>query len=153
SFLHRSEGPDERAFWVNMFEAGADEATVVEGFLNSPEYQTAHASDTLFVQDLYVDIFGRQGTSDEVAKAQAQLTWGTTRTGLIALFVHSDEANRLAVQSFYAAYLHRYAPLDTLSSYHVNRLNGGASLGADQANVLGDSFYHEFFDDGTATVS
>src|SRR5207253_3707686 len=123
-----------------------------EGFLNSPEYQAAHASDALFVQDLYVDLLGRQGTSAELANVQAQFGLGATRAGLIDLFVHSGEENQLAVLGFYAAYLHRSSLADALSGNTVTRLNNGESLGSVQASIFGDSVFHEFFDDGAATV-
>jgi hypothetical protein len=152
SFLHRTESASERQNWVNVFLAGETETDVVEGFINSAEYQSEHGGDAAFAQGLYVDVLGRQGSNNELSAVRAQLSSGASRAGLIDLFVHSNEANRQAVLGFYAAYLHRSGLADPGSAFWVNLLNGGAALGSVQANLLGDSPFHEFFNDGAATV-
>jgi len=150
TFLHRSERPDERAYWVAQFAAGADEVAVVEGFLNSQEYQLAHASDSSFVGALYVDVLGRFGSSSELTAAEMALNSGVTRSALADMFVRSDEAYRLALTSFYGAYLHR-AP-DAGSAFWLDQLHSGQTLGAVQAGILGDPGFAEFYNAGAATV-
>ena len=46
-------------YWVDAFLNGAGEVDVIQGFLTSPEYQAAHATDTSFVNALYSQVLGR----------------------------------------------------------------------------------------------
>jgi Domain of unknown function (DUF4214) len=123
---------------------------VVEGFLNSPEYQLAHAGDSSFVRDLYFSVLGRFGSAAELTAAEADLGGGVSRPALARRFVRSDEAYQLAVAAFYGAYLHR-AP-DAGLAFWVGTLRGGRSPEAVQAAMLGDPTFAEFFKDGGETV-
>jgi hypothetical protein len=147
TFLHRTPAAGDRAFWINTFLQGATETAVVESFLNSAEYQAAHASDANFAQDVYFQILGRAPSSAEAAAAPSQ-----PRGQIIDVLLHSDEANKLAVQGFYAAYLHRNSNTDPNVIYWYNTLAAGASLGSVQGGIVGDLFFGEFFKDGMATV-
>src|SRR5262249_42680637 len=89
TFLRRDETPPERDFWVSRFAEGDDEQTVVEGFLNSPEYQLAHDGDSSFVRDLYFSVLGRFGSASELAAAAADLGGGVSRPALARRFVRS----------------------------------------------------------------
>jgi Domain of unknown function (DUF4214)/SdrD B-like domain len=153
NFLHRTASASERDYWVHAFLAGSSETTELESFLNSTEFSGSQLSDSLFVQNLYASILGRSGTSDEMANLQAQLAGGTTRGQLINEFLLSPEENKLAILGFYAAYLHRSATADPRSAFWKNVLMAGTALGTVQAGILGDASYHEFFNDGAASVS
>ena len=113
NFLGRSESQAEQQYWVNVFlYTGASETTVIAGFLNSTEYQAKHANDAVFIQGLYTDVLGRQATTAEQASVQMELDNGMTRAQLITATLALPEADQLAVEGFYAAYLHRSASTD-----------------------------------------
>jgi hypothetical protein len=105
-FLHRAPDPTSVS-WVNELLSGVSEETVVEGILDSPEYQAAHVDSTVFINDLYTDVLGRQGESTSVAGWLAAAASGTSREAIVAGFVQSTEAIDQVVDSFYTAYLHR----------------------------------------------
>jgi hypothetical protein len=107
-FLHRAPDPSSTV-WVNELLAGVSEETITEDFLDSPEYQAANQDSTQFVENLYLDVLGRQGDSSEVAGWLTALASGTSRESVVASFVQSTEAIDQVVDSFYTAYLHRQA--------------------------------------------
>jgi Domain of unknown function (DUF4214) len=127
-FLHRAPDPTS-AFWVNSLMAGVSEEKVVEAFLDSSEYQTAHQDSTTFITDLYLDVLGRQGDTPGVASWHAALASGVSREAIAAYFVESAEADDQIVDSDYTAFLHRQREQGTSQGW-VNILeapNGSAS--------------------------
>jgi hypothetical protein len=152
TLLHRTEAPSERTAWITNFANGATEADIVEDFMNSSEYQTAHASDASFAAALYTDILGRTGSSTDIMAVETELANHTfTRAQLIHGYVHSDEAYRDAVSSFFAAFLHRDVSQDPGLATWMNKLKSGESLGQVEAEILADPGA-EFYNDGAATV-
>ena len=149
-FLNRSENTTEQAYWVKLFQAGADENTVVQDILSSAEYQAEHATDANFVQSLYSNILGRAASATELSAVEALLANGVSRQVLTQEFLQSTEADILALAGFFTAYLHR--SLDAGASYFIALLQSGQSLGAIQSLILGDPTVAEFYYDGAATV-
>jgi SdrD B-like domain/Domain of unknown function (DUF4214) len=152
NFLHRAPSPAERAFMIDMYLKGATETAVVENFLNSADYQAAHPGNDQFAQSVYADLLGRTPSTTEAAAVQSQLQAGKARAQLVDTLLHTDEANKLAVQGFYAAYLHRNSSADPNSVYWTNTLATGVSLGDVQGGVVGDLYFGEFFKAGATTV-
>ena len=140
-FLHRAPDPTS-AIWVNELQAGVPEAKVVEGFLDSAEYQSEHQDATLFVRDLYIDVLGRQGESAGLASWQSALTSGDSREAIVAAFVESVEADDQMVQSFYQAFLHRPREQGTTSTHWVTMLESPSGSAAEaQAGILASAEY------------
>jgi hypothetical protein len=114
-YLGRPSDAFGRPYWVNLFLGGADEATVVQGFLTSPEYLSQHATNTAFVDSLYSNLLGRPAQSGEDAYWVHQLNGTTSQATVIQGFLASDGFETLAVDAFYSAYLHRAAGPSELS--------------------------------------
>ena len=128
-FLHRAPDPTS-IFWVNALLSGVSEETIAEAFLDSPEYQASHQDPTLFIEDLYHDVLGRQGESSGVTAWQSALASGTSREAVVAAFVESAEAIEQIVTSDYVAFLRRPRELGNTSDFWVSMLeapNGSAT--------------------------
>ncbi|MBR6959704.1 MAG: DUF4214 domain-containing protein, partial [Clostridiales bacterium] len=77
---------------VNMILTGeADIDTVVRGFLNSAEFEARDLSDDAFIMVLYIVMFNRVPSADELNNWTAALAAGTTRTQVIDAFLNSAE--------------------------------------------------------------
>jgi Ca2+-binding RTX toxin-like protein len=113
TFLKRLADAAGRAFWVNALLAGVSEATVVVAFVTSAEYTSSHPDNRSYVVGLYTDILGRPAggvTEAELAGWLQLLGSGIVdRAGLALLFLSSDEAYLLAVNSLYLGFLERTA--------------------------------------------
>jgi hypothetical protein len=101
TFLHRTSDPAGRAGWVNAFLSGADEASVISGFLTSGEYLAAHASNASFVKGLYTDLLGRTPSATEELGWEQALQSGTTRGAMAGAFVNSPEEDLRVVDLLY----------------------------------------------------
>jgi fibronectin-binding autotransporter adhesin len=148
-FLHRAPDPGS-ATWVNDLLSGVSEEDVVEGILDSPEYQSAHQDSTQFVQDLYIDVLGRQGESSGVSGWLTALASGTSREAVVAAFVQSTEAIDQVVDSFYTAYLHRQ-PEPVTSDIWVTMLEQPDGSASDVATGILSS--PEFEQDATIPMN
>jgi hypothetical protein len=115
NYLGRPSDAMGREFWVNDFLSGADEATVVQAFLTSPEYLSLNATNDAFVQSLYANLLGRPAQAGEDAYWVNQLNGNTSQATVIQAFLASDEFETLAVDAFYSAYLHRAASASDLT--------------------------------------
>jgi hypothetical protein len=63
-YLGRMPAPSEVGFWVNVFESGESNETVIAGFISSPEYFKGHSDDTAdWLYDAYEAILGRAPNS------------------------------------------------------------------------------------------
>jgi hypothetical protein len=149
TFLGRAatDDPTSQA-WVDLLQETGDETVVIKGILTSAEYTAKHASDQDFVSDLYFRLLGRVADADGVASWVNQLGAGLSRADAVDRFLHSREAAGLAVQSLYAAFLHRTA--DPTSETWVTQLTSGAlTYGRMAASFLAGS---EFFLGAALTV-
>ena len=106
-FLGRGADPQGLGFWVQQLQSGVDETAIVFSFLLSPE--ELQASNTVFIQRLYLGALSRPASSSDLTYWVGQLQSGVTRQQVAADFVFSGEAAGLAVDSDYGAYLQRAA--------------------------------------------
>ncbi len=58
SILGSAPATTEISFWVGKMQAGLDATGLALTFLNSGEFNTAHATNASFVQAAYIDLFG-----------------------------------------------------------------------------------------------
>jgi|GEM_PF-1049815 len=152
TYLHRAADAGGRQIWVNAFLAGQDETAVVTGILSSAEFQSAHPGDDAFVRELYLDILGRSAADTELSGWEQALAAGTSRAQVIDLFVHSDEAVRLAFGGFYSTDLHR--AVDSGAEPEIDQLrNGSLTFGQATVIILSDPVANEFFNNAAATVA
>ena len=148
-FLDRS--PDATSgYWVNALMSGASEEAVAEAFLDSPEYQAAHADSTSFVTDLYIDVLGRQGDSSGISSWQAALVAGVSREAIVADFVESSEANDEIVNSFYTAFLHRQPEQGTSVAWNDMLAATNGSATDVEVGILSST---EFDEDATTPLT
>jgi hypothetical protein len=107
SYLHRTPTPAEQGYWVSVFEGGASETHVQQAILSSPEYQSAHASDSDFLSGLYHDVLGRSPDSPGEAVLEQVLQSEQGRPGVISLVLTSGEKIRNDLDGFYSTFLNR----------------------------------------------
>jgi hypothetical protein len=142
-FLHRAADAGS-IVWTDELMAGVSEANVVQGILDSPEYQSAHLTPYLFVSDLYIDVLGRQGSASEIAAWQSALASGMSRQALVASIVGSTEAVDQVVESDYAAYLHRQPDANDLSTWtSIIDAPGGSASDVTVDILASDEFYQD----------
>jgi hypothetical protein len=82
--------------WTNVLEQGASLSSVVQGFMNSAEYQNLHAGMTSaqFIDSLYVNALGRHAEPSGLQGWMDALTGGTSQTTVAAGIVESLEAQQ-----------------------------------------------------------
>jgi hypothetical protein len=110
SLLGRAPGAGEAQGWVNALAQGLTEEQLIAGFLASPEYYNRVAQGSInpngaFVQSLYLNLLGRQGSATEVAGWVSFLN-SAGPAGLSAVaqgFVNSAEFRAIQVQAMYGA--------------------------------------------------
>jgi hypothetical protein len=79
AFLGRAASPDEVASWVNAFESGVSNESVVAGFAGSPEYYANHQNNPgIWLTAIYNDILGRNPDPDGFRMWYAALTEQTS---------------------------------------------------------------------------
>jgi hypothetical protein len=96
---------------------------VIKGILTSAEYTASHTTDQAFLSDLYSNLMGRAADAGGASYWEQQLAAGVSRVAVVDGFLHSREADQLAVDSYYAAFLHRSG--DPLQEVWVSQLIGG----------------------------
>jgi hypothetical protein len=106
-FLRRTPNPSETVGWVNVFLAGASENDIELAFLNSPEYQAAHADSASFVTGLYNDVLGRAPSANEAAGWEQALASGMSRSAVAIIFLTSAEYDLRVLDAFYGRLLDR----------------------------------------------
>jgi hypothetical protein len=124
------------------------EAQVVQGIMDSPEYQNEH-SDSTFVQDLYFNVLGR-ATSSEVSSGVTALNGGETRDTLESSVINGSESLLKQIDGIFAAAFHRLQT-DPNTTYQ-QELVQGVSASLVEAGILSDPL-DEFFGLAQASVS
>jgi hypothetical protein len=155
TFLHRdlaAQADPSAGYWLNQLLSGAGEAAVVQGILDSPEYQAAHVDDVVLVRDLYIQVLGRAAGDAEVNQWVGMLNAGAKRSAVERLVLLSQESSQRQVNGFYVAWLHHLPPAG--DNLWVDRLSSGLqSAGEVTASILGDPFSQEFYLLGKASVT
>ena len=140
-YLGRSESPAEQLIWVNQLLSGQSENNVVLQFLNSPEYSQLHTSNADFVNALYAQVLGRLADPNGFNAFFDLLNAGAaTRAFVAAEILFSNEANFLAINSYYFAALARQGSLPEIESW-LQDANGGLPLGNIAQDFLGSDEY------------
>ena len=82
--------------WTDALKHGASLDSVVQGFMNSPEYQNSHAGMTSsqLIDSLYVNALGRHAEPAGLQGWMNALTHGTSQTTVAAGIVESLEAQQ-----------------------------------------------------------
>jgi hypothetical protein len=135
-YLNRLADSAGAQFWTNFLGAGGSLEQLAEGLLSSDEYFASHGSTNQgFVQGLYLDVFIRRPSEEELNSWLAQLNSGQSRFSVTAAFLNSQEYRTALVQAYYGSYLLR--PADDGMATWVSALNSGASDQLVLAAILG----------------
>jgi hypothetical protein len=145
TLLHRTADP-LAIYWVDLLTSGVSEAAVVQGILDSQEFQSEHADNASFAQDVYFDVLGRLPSSSELTATENLLAAGFSRSSEEAVVINSLESAQRQVTGFYAAFFHRL-PNNNDDSGWVQELLGGVSAARVEASILSDPIFQEFFRD------
>jgi hypothetical protein len=124
SILGRAPATTEVSFWVGKMQAGLDATGLALAFLNSGEFNTAHATNASFVQAAYIDLFGREVDMVGLAYWTQQLNSGTSRSSVAGAFMNSDELYERAVDNFYEDFFGRAGDSFGLGTW-VDELQAG----------------------------
>ena len=91
--------------WTNLLKQGASLDSVVQGFMNSAEYQNSHAgmTDAQFIDSLYVNALGRHAEPSGLQGWMNALTGGTSQVA--AGIVESLEAQQHHLSQIEAGWL------------------------------------------------
>jgi hypothetical protein len=135
--LGRTPEGNALVYWTNFLLNGGSELNFKAALLASPEYQSLHASDTLFVQSLYTDILGRSAdTGGENFWVQALPTSG--HAGVVNALLRSPESYRRLINDAYQTFLGRQVD-NSSADYWLAQLNSGAITFTDLFAKIADS--------------
>ena len=140
-YLGRTESPAEQLIWVNQLVSGQSENNVVLQFLNSPEYSQLHTSNADFVNALYAQVLGRLADPNGFNVFFDLLNAGAATRAFVATdILFSNEANFLAINSYYLAALARQGSATEIEAW-LQVANGGLPLGNIAQDFLGSDEY------------
>lgn len=137
TFLNRPANDPGSFFWVNLLMNTQNETNVIAGIMSSNEYTATHVSNAVFASDLYVRLFGRAADTG-VAGWEALLNSGVSRAVVVNSFLRSQESAALAVDSFFAAYLHRPGDANGRAAW-LNALASGMTFSQVVVGFLGST--------------
>ena len=140
-FLKRDSEPVGLNFHVARLQSGVDEATVMTGFVLSPEF-AGQNNNTSFVNLMYFAVLGRQAEASGFNSWKFQLDSGNlSREQVVNGFLRSGEGIGRVVQSYFQSYLKH--PADPSGSgFFTNLIVAGNTFGSVAAKILAsDDFY------------
>ena len=117
--LNRNADPVGLAGFVKFMQSGGTVEQVTLDILNSTEYSNLQSSNTMFVQSLYTNLLGRNGSPSEVA-GWLNLIPSLSRLGVASSFLTSVEYRADEVQQLYGFPV---APAGSLPSQLPNLLH------------------------------
>jgi uncharacterized repeat protein (TIGR01451 family) len=103
--------PASRAYWVSVFDNGANELAVVQMMVSSAAYQTLHPDNVSFVSALYGDLLGRNIDGASLTYWTGLLQSGVSRSTVIGAILNSDESLLRIIDTSYVNILHRGADM------------------------------------------
>lgn len=138
-YLNRAPDPQGLAYWENQLLSGVPEEQVMVGFVSSPEFFTdADSANAVFVQDLYLDLLGRQPAATEQAAWVVQINNGMSRADVADSLVDSMEFRVVEVGQIYDWVLARSADPGGLQ-YWSTLPSGGSWLRSASLGILSSS--------------
>lgn len=98
AFLERNAEEAGYLDWYNQLRNGASVLDIVKGFMYSEEYMGMNKSDAEKIQDLYQSLFGRNGSTEEIAFWLEKIVRdGLSWDDVISGFVNSQEFAQSAI--------------------------------------------------------
>jgi Domain of unknown function (DUF4214) len=111
------------AFFLNQFQTGGNEISVQRNIILTPEFVGGSTSPTVYVNNLYTNLLGRQ-PDQFAAQWITSLQMGQTRIGVAQLFLTGSEAITDVVTTYYANIFNRTASKGELQGWVSSIING-----------------------------
>jgi hypothetical protein len=125
NYLGRSAPPSSIAAGVAYLQGGGTEDGLADFFLTTPEFNLLHPDNASFVQSLYGDVLGRQGSASEVSFWGNILGTGTSRAQVVQSFLTSNENLSRADNGLYSLFFEHGADPRGLQAGIVYFQSGG----------------------------
>jgi hypothetical protein len=103
---------------------------------------TAQSSGNAWIQNMYLDVHGRQASSDEVAYWTDQVSHGVTPTQIAASFLTSAERRSGAIDAMYQQYMGRQADQAGID-YWISVWDATGGPEVVQAGIIGSPEYYK----------
>ena len=107
NYLNRAPELGGSSFWSGMLGSDTNTTNLTVGLITSAEYQQLYTTNAAFVQSLYSNILGRQGTQGDVDYWDNLLAGGASPGLVASAFVTSTEALTQSIQEFYQVFFQR----------------------------------------------
>lgn len=142
-YLNRGPDADGLSYWSNFLASGGVQEQLEARVLGSDEFfQLSGASDTTFLENLFLDVLSRPIDPSAAQWFGEALTQGDSRAQVADHVLRSTEHNGQVVSSFYQDYLGRPAKYDYLGmTYFTNLLASGATWEQVTATMLASEEY------------
>jgi subtilisin family serine protease len=124
-FLHRSAAAGDINYWVGVFEAGASEKSVVNGFIHSPEFLNSHPDNAGFLQEVFQDVLGETLDAASINSLSAVLNAGISRSQLVDFLLNSPQRTAYVIGQYYQQFLGRPDSAAEEQNW-ANLINSGA---------------------------
>src|SRR5262249_52076648 len=106
-FLGRTPSQAEVNGWVNQLLAGTTREQVIAAFVSSAEYIQKHPGNSQLVDQLYLDLLGRQRAAAETGFVTALNNGTATPAEVATAILQSTEYAQRLVNQFYSTALNR----------------------------------------------
>jgi hypothetical protein len=130
--LHRAVDPGAMSYWLDQFQNGATEVTIMTDIVLSNEFTGGSSSANVFVDNLYQNVLGRSPDAD-AAQWIAALQNGQSKLGVAQSFLMGSEAISDVVDTYYENLLQREPSSNELQGWVSSITNG---LNNDQAAAI-----------------
>ncbi|MEP1766920.1 MAG: DUF4214 domain-containing protein [Sulfitobacter sp.] len=139
--------PDQGGFlnWAELMGSGSELDTMIEGFVNSTEFQNTYGSldDTGFVELLYQNVLGRAADAGGLQNWLDAMDAGTSRAGVVRGFSQASE-----FQSGTAEDLKEWV----LDQGIHDIIEGGSGTNTLSGGLLADRFIFDLEETSTSTI-
>jgi hypothetical protein len=97
NYLDRAPTMPELTAGITFLQGGGTQDQLATQLFDSAEFNTLFATNTAFVQQLYIDILGREPAGTELSNWLSMLSTGTTRPEVVTDLISSTESDQRAV--------------------------------------------------------
>jgi virginiamycin B lyase len=97
NYLDRAPTTTELNAGITFLQGGGTQDQLAAQLFDSAEFNTLFATNTAFVQQLYIDILGREPAGTELSNWLSMLSTGTTRPEVVTDLITSTESDQRAV--------------------------------------------------------
>jgi streptogramin lyase len=152
NYLDRVPTSTELAAGISFLQGGGTQNQLAAQLFDSAEFNTLFATNTAFVQQLYIDILGREPAGTELSNWLSMLSTGTTRPEVVTDLITSTESDQRAVSGQFDIIFGNFSTSDPLQSQ--SRYVALLQSGLTQINIAVSLYSNlAFISRANATVS